>query len=157
MGHVDLSQRSVKVFAQRLEVLDSRPIAPGLVAAGILAPVKRVIVLVVGGLALAGCGSSGPESTTSTPVATPATTNITTSAKPTTPATSKPPKHTTTTTPKATTPATHTVETTSRVEEIENELRAARESLARASTEEEHSHIEGEISKYERELSEAKH
>ena len=141
----------------------------GLARSGILAPVKRVIVLLWGGLALAGCGSSGHDTTTSTVVTNPGVPPISITTETTTVAPRPPSKHakTKSRTAKHTATATHTttaarepahtVEGTSRVEEIENELRVARESLAPASTEEEHNHIEGEISTYERELSEAKH
>jgi hypothetical protein len=96
---------------------------------------RYAAVLALGLVALAGCGGSGSTSTATT-------TTTMTQPKPA-PAT-------------ATTPKPAPRGGTSRVEEIENELRIARESMARKITPAIRQHFEREISKLERERGEAR-
>jgi len=98
------------------------------VAAVRQAAMRYAAVLALGAVALAGCGGSGSTTTATTLTTAPTT---------------------------ATTPKPAPSGGSSRVEEIESELRLARESLTRKITPAKRHHIEAEISKLERERSEA--
>jgi hypothetical protein len=108
----------------------------------------RLLAVLAMVVALAGCGGATATTTTQPP------TELTPQPKPAPETPIDPtPIHPTPTTPEqSTTAPERPAPRASRVEEIENELQVARESLARATTDEERNYIQGDISRSEREL-----